>query len=205
MIIKRIFLLFFLLLITTACQKNYKVVNFNEESKKGITLDSLISGEGQLVATIETNYGTIKFEMFLQEAPRTVKNFIGLSIQGYYDGLLFHRVVKDFMIQGGDSTGTGGGGRSYFGVEFEDEFSNQLRHNAPGIVSMANRGPNTNTSQFFITTIATPFLDGKHTIFGKVIEGMDIVYEIGKVETAGSEKPIKDVIMKKIYVEKRIF
>jgi len=124
------------------------------------------------VATIETNRGTIRFQMFADETPNTVMNFVTLVEKGFYDGLKFHRVIPEFMIQTGCPQGTGTGDAGY---KFEDEFHPSLRHSAPGIVSMANAGPNTNGSQFFITHVPTPHLDGKHSVFGKVIEGQDVV------------------------------
>jgi len=123
-------------------------------------------------ATIKTNRGTIKLELFADKAPRTVKNFVDLANKGFYDGLKFHRVISDFMIQTGDPTGTGCGGPGY---EFDDEFHPDLKHDGPGTLSMANAGPNTNGSQFFITHVACPWLDGHHSVFGKVVDGQDVV------------------------------
>ncbi|MGI6400881.1 MAG: peptidylprolyl isomerase [Thermoguttaceae bacterium] len=124
------------------------------------------------IATIETDRGTIKLELFYDKVPKTVKNFEDLAKKGFYDGLKFHRVIADFMIQGGDPTGTGAGGPGY---QFDDEFHPDLRHDGPGTLSMANAGPNTNGSQFFITHVPCPWLDGRHSVFGKVIEGQDVV------------------------------
>ena len=125
-----------------------------------------------LVATIKTDRGDIRLELFREQVPNTVQNFVELTEKGYYNGLTFHRVIPDFMIQAGCPQGTGTGGPGY---EFEDEFHPDLRHSGPGILSMANAGPNTNGSQFFITHVATPHLDNKHSVFGKVIEGQDVV------------------------------
>ena len=125
-----------------------------------------------LVATIKTDRGDIRLELFREQVPNTVKNFVELTEKGYYNGLTFHRVIPDFMIQGGCPEGTGTGGPGY---QFEDEFHPDLRHSGPGILSMANAGPNTNGSQFFITHVATPHLDDVHSVFGKVIEGQDVV------------------------------
>tara|TARA_B100000809_G_scaffold236232_1_gene255115 strand:+ start:1084 stop:1530 length:447 start_codon:yes stop_codon:yes gene_type:complete len=125
-----------------------------------------------LVATIKTDRGDIRLELFREQVPNTVKNFVELTEKGYYNGLTFHRVIPDFMIQGGCPEGTGTGGPGY---QFEDEFHPDLRHSGPGILSMANAGPNTNGSQFFITHGATPHLDDMHSVFGKVIEGQDVV------------------------------
>lgn len=127
------------------------------------------------VATIVTKKGTIRIKLHADKTPKTVENFETLVAKGYYNGLKFHRVIADFMIQGGCPKGTGTGGPGY---EFADEFHKDLKHDVPGVLSMANAGPNTNGSQFFITHVATPWLDGKHSVFGKVIEGQDIVNAI---------------------------
>jgi peptidyl-prolyl cis-trans isomerase B (cyclophilin B) len=126
-------------------------------------------------ATIMTDIGDIVIQLYAAETPATVNNFVFLAQEGFYDGVIFHRVIKDFMLQGGDPSGTGRGGPGY---TFSDEFHPSLRHNQPGILSMANAGPNTNGSQFFITHVATPWLDDKHSVFGKVVEGMDVVLSI---------------------------
>ncbi len=123
-------------------------------------------------ATFETSRGTIVCELFAKDAPKTVNNFVCLARDNFYDGTVFHRVIADFMIQGGDPTGTGRGGPGY---RFEDETANNPNRHAPGTLSMANAGPNTNGSQFFITHVATDWLDGKHTVFGRVLSGKDIV------------------------------
>lgn len=157
----------------------------------------------KLIATIKTNMGDIEIKLFPNEVPKTVKNFVGLAEKDYYNGVIFHRVIEGFMIQGGDPSGTGSGGSSYYGGTFEDEFSQKLRHDSPGVVSMANRGPNTNTSQFFITLKATPWLDGKHSVFGEVVNGMDVVRKIEKVETNDKDRPVNDVVMNDIVIEKR--
>ncbi|TWU10570.1 peptidylprolyl isomerase [Allorhodopirellula heiligendammensis] len=132
------------------------------------------------VATFDTNRGTIKVELFADKTPKTVGNFETLCEKKFYDGLKFHRVIPDFMIQGGCPQGTGTGGPGY---QFEDEFDAELRHDGPGVLSMANAGPNTNGSQFFITHVATPHLDGRHSVFGKVIEGQDVVDSIKQGDT----------------------
>ena len=147
--------------------------------------------------TIETNHGTITAEMFVDAAPKTAGNFIELAEKGYYDGIIFHRVIEGFMIQGGDPTGTGRGGPGY---QIPDEFAKGLAHTEAGIFSMANAGPNTGGSQFFITLAATPWLDGKHAIFGKVTDGMDVVEKIGKVRTGMGDRPVDDVVMEKVTV-----
>jgi len=127
------------------------------------------------IATIETNKGTIKAELYADKVPMTVANFVNLAKRGYYDGIVFHRVINDFMIQTGDPTGSGRGGPGY---RFKDEFHPELKHTGPGILSMANAGPNTNGSQFFITHVKTDWLDNRHSVFGKVTEGMDVVNKI---------------------------
>ena len=127
------------------------------------------------VATFDTDKGTIRIELFAEQTPKTVGNFETLCEKKFYDGLTFHRVIPDFMVQGGCPEGSGRGGPGY---KFEDEFDPALKHDGPGVLSMANSGPNSNGSQFFITHLATPHLDGKHTVFGKVLEGQDVVDSI---------------------------
>jgi peptidyl-prolyl cis-trans isomerase B (cyclophilin B) len=134
-----------------------------------------IDPKKQYTATIETNRGIIVVALHATQTPRTVNNFVCLAEDGYYDGVSFHRVIKDFMVQTGDPTGTGRGGPGY---TFKDEFDPQLKHDKPGVLSMANAGPNTNGSQFFITHVPTAWLDGKHSVFGKVITGQDVVNAI---------------------------
>lgn len=171
-------------------------------SQEKITKEKNLEESQNPVVVMETTMGTIEIELFAKETPKTVENFVGLVRKGYYDGIIFHRVIDNFMIQGGDPTGTGRGGESLWGKEFEDEIRSNLKHDGPGILSMANRGPNTNTSQFFITLVATPWLDGKHTVFGKVVKGLDVVKAIGKVKTIKpGDRPEKDVIMKKVYIK----
>ena len=150
------------------------------------------------IAVFETNKGTFEIELFEDKAPVTTKNFIDLVQKGFYDGLIFHRVIDGFMIQGGDPSGNGTGGPGY---TIPDEFSKDLRHDSEGVLSMANAGPNTGGSQFFITLAATPWLDGHHAVFGKVIKGMEVVLEIGKVQCDGRDKPLEDVVMKKITIK----
>ena len=144
-------------------------------------------------AIIRTTLGDIHLELFADLTPKTVENFAGHSRSGYYDNLLFHRVIKGFMIQTGDPLGDGTGGSSIWGHEFEDEFHPSLRHDRPFTLSMANAGRNTNGSQFFITTVKTPWLDDKHTIFGRVTRGQDVVAQISTVQTDKLDKPIVDV------------
>ncbi|MCX7875202.1 MAG: peptidylprolyl isomerase [Melioribacteraceae bacterium] len=204
---KKYVLLLTLIVFIISCSKNYKTVNLNDEIKTGKSLEEIIKikENEHLVAVIETDFGNIEIELFPNETPKTVQNFVGLSLEGYYNGLTFHRIVKGFVIQGGDSTGTGMSGKSIYGLPFEDEFTKKLRHDSPGIVSMANRGPNTNTSQFFITLSALPDLDGRHTVFGKVIEGLDVVNKISMQPTNENAYPLNKIFMNKVIIEKRIY
>ncbi len=147
-------------------------------------------------ATLHTNRGPIVIELFDEDAPKTVENFTTLARDGFYDGLTFHRVIRDFMIQGGDPEGTGTGGPGY---EFEDEFNQHKVER--GALAMANRGPNTNGSQFFIvTTDAAPWLDGKHTVFGQVVGGMEAVDAIGGLETGAQDRPVEDARIERVEV-----
>ena len=150
------------------------------------------------IARFETNKGTFRIELFEDKAPITTKNFIDLATKGFYDGVIFHRVIDGFMIQGGDPTGTGRGGPGY---RIPDEFHPDLKHDSAGILSMANAGPNTGGSQFFITLGPTPHLNNRHAVFGKVIEGLDVVKAIGKVVTNAADRPVEDVVMKKVTIE----
>jgi peptidyl-prolyl cis-trans isomerase B (cyclophilin B) len=137
--------------------------------------DMQIDPTKKYTATIETNRGVIVADLFAAQVPRTVNNFVSLARDGYYDGITFHRVIPDFMIQGGDPSGTGRGGPGY---TFKDEFDPTLKHDKPGVLSMANAGANTNGSQFFITHVPTSWLDGKHSVFGQVVKGQDVVNKI---------------------------
>jgi peptidyl-prolyl cis-trans isomerase B (cyclophilin B) len=148
-------------------------------------------------ATLQTNHGVIEVELFGEDAPKTVENFAKLARDGFYDGVIFHRVIPDFMIQGGDPTGTGRGGPGY---TFEDEFNPHKVER--GALAMANAGPNTNGSQFFIVTAdACPWLDGKHTVFGRVTSGMDVVDAISGLATDATDKPHDDVVMERVSVD----
>ncbi len=150
-------------------------------------------------ATIDTNRGTIRVELFEDRAPGTTGNFIELAEKGFYDGVIFHRVIEGFMIQGGDPEGSGRGGPGY---TIPDEFHPELRHDGKGILSMANAGPDTGGSQFFITLAPTPWLDDRHAVFGRVIEGMEVVDEIGSVDTGAGDRPRKEVRMETVTVER---
>jgi cyclophilin family peptidyl-prolyl cis-trans isomerase len=148
-------------------------------------------------ALIETNKGTIEIELFEDVAPITAGNFIKLAESGYYDGVIFHRVIPDFMIQGGDPTGTGRGGPGY---TIEDEFAPGLKHSKPGMLSMANAGPNTGGSQFFLTVAPTPWLDGKHAIFGQVLKGQDVANAISLAPRDAMDKPREQILMQKVTI-----
>ena len=149
----------------------------------------------------ETNQGNIDIKLMPDVAPKTCENFKALVEKGYYNGLIFHRVIKDFMIQGGDPTGTGRGGSSIWGKPFEDEFKTGITFNKKGILAMANSGPGTNGSQFFITTIPTPWLDMHHTIFGEVTSGYDVVQKIENTKVGPGDKPLTDQKIIKAYLK----
>ena len=168
--------------------------------------------KGDLTATLHTSEGDVEVELYDGRVPTTVENFVGLatgdrewehpetgeSVDGpLYDGVLFHRVIEEFMLQTGDPTGTGRGGPGY---SFDDEFHDDLSHDGPGVLSMANSGPDTNGSQFFITLDAQPHLDGRHAVFGRVVDGMDVVRSIGSVPTDGDDRPREDVLLESVTV-----
>ena len=166
-------------------------------------------------AVLHTNHGDVEIDLYAERAPETVENFVGLATgekawedpetgdtregEPLYDDVAVHRVIDGFMVQTGDPTGTGRGGPGY---TFDDEFHDELTHDGPGVVSMANRGPDTNGSQFFITLDATPHLDGRHAVFGRVTDGMDVVREIGSVETDGDDRPLEDVVLESVSVHR---
>ena len=183
-----VFLLATFVLFTTGCS----AAGMNDKDKGAKKMANPI-------AVFETNHGTFEIELFEDKAPITVKNFIDLAEKGFYNGLIFHRVIDGFMIQGGDPNGTGTGGPGYV---IPDEFHKDLKHDSEGVLSMANAGPNTGGSQFFITLAATPWLDGHHSVFGKVVKGMDVVREIGKVDTDFQDKPLAKVIMEKVTIRR---
>ncbi|MEI7972923.1 MAG: peptidylprolyl isomerase [Bdellovibrio sp.] len=175
---------------------------------------SSAKGNKNMYAVFETTLGKFKVKLFHEQAPRTVQNFVDLaeghkefsdprlaskSKKPFYDGLVFHRVIDGFMIQGGDPLGNGTGGPGY---KFEDEFNKSLTHSKAGIISMANAGPNTNGSQFFITLGPTPHLDRRHSVFGEVVDGMDVVSKIGKTQTGQMDRPLVDVVMKSVRIER---
>lgn len=195
---KQFILAFMIVFGVVACQAQE-----NDQVKSQETQTKMESKE-MTVAVIKTNMGTIEIELYADQTPKTVENFVGLANENYYNGVIFHRVIANFMIQGGDPTGTGRGGQSIWVKPFADEIVSSLNFNEPGVLAMANAGPNTNGSQFFITVAPTSWLDGKHTIFGKVINGMDVVYEISKVPTSKpGDKPLKDVVMETVTIEQR--
>ena len=149
------------------------------------------------IAQFDTTLGTFKVELFEDRAPKTTKNFIDLAEKGFYNGVIFHRVIKGFMIQGGDPKGTGTGGPGY---AIPDEFHPELKHDSVGVLSMANAGPNSGGSQFFITLAPTAWLDGKHAVFDKVVDGMDIIEAIGVTPTASGDRPKANVVMEKMTI-----
>ena len=155
-------------------------------------------------AVFDTTEGKFKIKLFADKAPKTVENFVSLADgtktgKPFYDGTIFHRVIPDFMIQGGDPEGTGRGGPGY---RFPDEFHKDLKHSKPGILSMANAGPNTNGSQFFVTVAATPWLDNKHSVFGEVVEGYDVVEKISNVKRGGQDRPVQEVKVNSVKIER---
>jgi cyclophilin family peptidyl-prolyl cis-trans isomerase len=197
---KSVFFSFLVVIFILGCKDSNS--NNNNESK--IMTDSTATNDSILVATVKTNMGDIEIKLFDEQTPKTVENFVGLAKKGYYNGVIFHRVIDKFMIQGGDPTGTGRGGQSIWGKSFEDEIVPSLKFDKPGYLAMANAGPNTNGSQFFITVVPTPWLNGHHTIFGEVIRGMDVVYAISKVKTSKpGDKPLKDVVIEDVIIEKK--
>lgn len=149
----------------------------------------------------ETSLGTIELELFPKIAPKACENFISLTKKGYYNGVIFHRVIKDFMIQGGDPKGTGTGGQSTWGTAFEDEVTEEKTFDRKGLLAMANAGPSTNGSQFFITTTPTPWLNMKHTIFGEVVSGYDIVEKIQTSKTGPGDRPVEKITIIKAYLK----
>lgn len=175
------------ILFFTACSAEAAAAKAKEETKVK-----------NPVAVFQTNRGDFNVELFADKAPKTVDNFIKLAKKSYYDGVIFHRVIDGFMIQGGDPDGTGRGGPGY---TIKDEFGEGLKHDSEGMLSMANAGPDTGGSQFFITLAPTTWLDGKHAIFGKVVKGMDIVKKIGSSKTGAGDKPVEDIVIKKIVIK----
>jgi peptidylprolyl isomerase len=159
------------------------------------------ANQEDIIAVLKTNQGVIEIKLMPEVAPKACENFQKLIEQGYYDGIIFHRVIKNFMIQGGDPTGTGLEGDSIWGRPFEDEVRPDVKFDRPGLLAMANAGPNTNQSQFFITTVATPWLNMRHTIFGEVISGYDVVKKIESVATDSRNKPLTEQKIIKAYIK----
>ncbi len=159
------------------------------------------NAEGATMVVLETTQGNIELTLFNDVAPKAVENFTGLVKKGYYNGIIFHRVIKDFMIQCGDPTGTGSGGESIWGRPFEDEVTPNKKFDGPGILAMANAGPSTNGSQFFITTVATPWLNMKHTIFGEVTGGMEVVRALESTPVGRGDKPVTEQKIIKAYIK----
>ena len=161
--------------------------------------DNIRDDQKKIIANIKTSMGDIVIELFPLEAPKTVENFVELAKKEYYKGVIFHRVIENFMIQGGDPTGTGRGGESAWGGKFKDEFSPKLTFDKAGILAMANAGPGTNGSQFFITLAPTAWLNNNHTIFGKVVNGLEVVNAIGKTKTK-NDRPVVDVVINEVVI-----
>ena len=166
-----------------------------------IVSNNVSANEERKIVVLETNQGNIELKLFPKVAPLAVENFVTHAENGYYNGLIFHRVIKNFMIQGGDPTGTGTGGSSIWGKEFVNEYAPNVVFDKPFLLAMANHGPNTNGSQFFITTKATPWLNGGYTIFGEVISGQDVVQKIEDTQTATADRPVREQKMVKVYVK----
>ena len=167
-----------------------------------MVLTSLAIAENKApVAVLETNAGTIELKLYPDKSPLAVENFTGLIKKGYYNGIIFHRVIKGFMIQGGDPTGTGRGGASIWGKVFKNENSPNLVFDKPFLLAMANAGPNTNGSQFFITTAVTPWLNGGYTIFGEVVKGKEVVRKIEQTKTARGDRPVSEQKILKAYMK----
>ncbi|MBU0727689.1 peptidylprolyl isomerase [Patescibacteria group bacterium] len=183
-------------------QGSPETINLTKDTLMADFDQTAMPEEGDKIVVMETTMGTIKIRLFEDLVPKTVENFVGLAEKDYYDGIIFHRVIPDFMIQGGDPDGTGRGGESLWGGKFEDEFNPNLK-NLRGALSMANAGPNTNGSQFFIVQKegGTGWLDNHHSVFGQVYEGMDVVDAIANVERDGLDKPLEDVVMNKVNIE----
>jgi peptidylprolyl isomerase len=153
------------------------------------------------IVVLETNQGGIEIKLYTDIAPKACENFVKLAEKGYYNGLIFHRVIKNFMIQGGDPTGTGSGGESIWGERFEDEVTPKVKFDKPGILAMANAGPNTNGSQFFITTVPTPWLNMRHTIFGEVVSGYDVVQKIENAAVGANDRPESEQKILRAYLK----
>ena len=194
---KKVYILLSLLLIGLILGVYFFFIQNDKENKEEET-----SFKENMIAVIKTNFGEIKLELFESDAPKTVENFIKLSKSRFYDETKFHRVIKEFMIQGGDPTGTGHGGTSIWGKPFEDEFNKDVGFDKPGMLAMANSGPNTNGSQFFITTIPTSWLNQKHTIFGEVVKGYANIQKIENQPTGSGDRPLTEQKIIKASIKK---
>ena len=170
-------------------------------TSKVATIEKSADKKDTTIVVLETNQGTVEIKLFPKIAPLAVENFVTHIKNGYYNGLIFHRVIKNFMIQGGDPTGTGTGGESIWKEDFADEFAPNVVFDRPMLLAMANRGPKTNGSQFFITTKATPWLNGRHTIFGEVIAGQDVIRKIENTKVGRGDKPVEVQKIVKAYVK----
>ena len=187
------------IVLLTGC--NAKDTNTTAPAKATTAVNANDSKSKDTIVILKTNEGDIELKMFPKVAPLAVENFVTHVKDGYYDGLIFHRVIKDFMIQGGDPTGTGTGGESIWKKEFVNEYKPNVVFDRPFLLAMANHGPNTNGSQFFITTKATPFLNGGYTIFGEVVSGQENVRKIENTKTAAADRPVEKQIIKKAIVK----
>lgn len=186
---KRFGIVFAVVLIASVCQ--------NVQIREG---EAQMATEASTIV-FETTQGNVEIKLWPDIAPKTCENMAGLIKKGYYDGIVFHRVIKDFMVQGGDPTGTGAGGQSLWGGKFEDEVTPSVKFDREGLLAMANAGPNTNGSQFFITTVPTPWLNMRHTIFGEVVSGYDVVEKIENVKTAPGDRPVEEQKIIRAYVK----
>ncbi|CAA6819837.1 MAG: Peptidyl-prolyl cis-trans isomerase (EC [uncultured Sulfurovum sp.] len=187
------------MLLLTGC--NAKDTNNTKSSNETSAVNNKVKKSNDIIVVLETNQGSIELKMFPEVAPLAVENFVTHAKDGYYDGLIFHRVIKGFMIQGGDPTGTGRGGESIWKKEFVNEHKPNIVFDRPFLLAMANHGPNTNGSQFFITTEPTPFLNGGYTIFGEVISGKEAVEKIENTKTGGADRPVDKQTIKKAIVK----
>lgn len=196
MLKKLIYLMLGIVLWTTAsCAQNPPDQSQNNQSPAK-------AGQGDIMVVLETNRGNIEVKLYKDIAPKAVENFMGHVKAGYYDGLIFHRVIKSFMVQGGDPTGTGSGGESIWGTQFEDEVTAAVKFDKAGLLAMANAGPSTNGSQFFITTAPTPWLNMRHTIFGEVVSGYDVVQAIEQTKVGAGDRPVEPQKIIKAYIKK---
>ena len=189
------------ILLLTGCNAKEEITSTVAKSTTAEVTDKKEDTKETTIVVLETNQGKVEIKLFPKIAPLAVENFVTHIKNGYYNGLIFHRVIKDFMVQGGDPTGTGTGGESIWKEDFADEFAPNIVFDRPMLLAMANRGPKTNGSQFFITTKATPWLNGKHTIFGEVVAGQDVMRKIENTKVGRGDKPIEVQKIVKAYVK----